>query len=154
MDTQSVMVSVAAGCVSLSAVIASYMQIANANRKLKLDLYEKRIAIYTTAVDYCVLIADDNSTPAMLFSLQIRASKVHSESLFLFELKDEIYKTLQTLVEAGIIVTKYQAMKEQRDNGKTTHEEVGQMRMARATATETLAQLQTQIRPYLDFTKV
>lgn len=95
-DTVTVLLSIAAILIALSQ-----MKIASA--KARLDLYNKRFAIYTTALEYFQALWEKSETPLKV--CEANMIKAFRESKFLFKKSDGIYETLEKIKDAGAMAT-------------------------------------------------
>lgn len=85
------------------AIALSQMKIASA--KTKLDLYNKRFAIYIASLDYYHALLNESNAAAKEKS--IAQSKGYREALFLFNKKDEIYTILGEIEGKGASARSY-----------------------------------------------
>jgi hypothetical protein len=96
-------VSVVGGVVGLIALTVAWSQMRIASAKIKLDLYNKRFNIYLATLDYYQSAyektQEDMKVKAIAFI------KSYRESLFLFDSKDGIYKTLERIKDSGAAIS-------------------------------------------------
>jgi hypothetical protein len=85
--------------VSLVAAYVGYCQLRIANAKLRMDLYNKRFAIYTAALDLHQACYQDKYP--VLRDAQLAFVKYFRESQFLFEYQDGVYKTLELMKDGA-----------------------------------------------------
>jgi len=74
-----------------------------ASSKARLDLYNKRFAIYTTALEYYQALWGKTDTPIKV--CEANMIKAFRESKFLFKSSDGIYETLEKIKDAGAMAT-------------------------------------------------
>jgi len=74
-----------------------------ASSKARLDLYNKRFAIYTTALEYYQVLW--GKSDASLKVSEANMIKAFRESKFLFKKSDGIYGTLEKIKDAGAMAT-------------------------------------------------
>ncbi|MEX3982247.1 hypothetical protein AB4Y45_25075 [Paraburkholderia sp. EG287A] len=89
--------------VSLAAAYVGYCQLKIANAKLRMDLYNKRFAIYTAALDLHQACYQDKYP--VLKDAQMDFVKYFRESQFLFEYKDGVYKSLELMKDGAAKVS-------------------------------------------------
>ncbi|HHA2457802.1 TPA: hypothetical protein ACOENU_000288 [Stenotrophomonas maltophilia] len=95
-DTVTVLLSIATILIALS-------QMKIASSKARLDLYNKRFAIYTTALEYYQALWGKTDTP--IKACEANMIKAFRESKFLFKSSDGIYETLEKIKDAGAMAT-------------------------------------------------
>ncbi|EKT4082964.1 hypothetical protein QEG29_001173 [Stenotrophomonas maltophilia] len=132
------------------AIALSQMKIASA--KTKLDLYNKRFAIYIASLDYYHALLNESNAAAKEKS--IAQSKGYREALFLFNKKDEIYTTLSEIEGKGASARSYA---EQIANleGSQAASELASLQEKRKGVLGDIGQLidklEKQLEPYLRF---
>lgn len=84
--------------VSLSVGFVAYSQMRIASAKAKLDLYNKRFAIYAAALDYYWALWNEQDS---VTTLSPALTKAYRESQFLFAGADGIYETLGKIQQHG-----------------------------------------------------
>jgi hypothetical protein len=94
--------------VSLSVGFIAYSQMRIASAKAKLDLYNKRFAIYAAALDYYWALWNEHDS---VTTLSPALTKAYRESQFLFAGADGIYEILGKIQQHGA-------------NAKLHHEEI------------------------------
>lgn len=135
------------------AIALSQMKIASA--KTKLDLYNKRFAIYIASLDYYHALWHESNAVAQEKS--IAQSKGYREALFLFNEKDDVYKTLGEIQSKGASVRSYakQIAELEGKEGSEAASELGRYRGKRTSALgemDTLLEnLENELKPYLRF---
>ncbi|WP_416424486.1 hypothetical protein RAM80_01605 [Pseudomonas sp. App30] len=102
MSSTALTVSIAATLVAFAGFVVAYFQMKIASAKVKLDLYNRRWGIYLAALDYYQSAYDKTEE-----SMEVKAMgfiKAFRESVFLFDSKDGITKTLEKIKDKGAIV--------------------------------------------------
>jgi hypothetical protein len=92
---------------SAMAIIVVYSQMKIASTKLRLDLYNKRFAIYQSAFDLYNAHNLHNWNPEVVSDLELQFLKSFRESQFLFDEKHGIYKILETIKKNSTSITIY-----------------------------------------------
>jgi len=107
-SSAALIVSIAAALVAFAGFVVAYSQMKIASAKVKLDLYNRRWGIYLAALDYYQSAYDKTEE-----SMEIKAVgfiKAFRESVFLFDSKDGITKTMGKIKDRGAaILTRRQA---------------------------------------------
>ncbi|WP_243412499.1 hypothetical protein [Stenotrophomonas maltophilia] len=88
---------------SIATILIALSQMKIASSKARLDLYNKRFAIYTTALEYFQALWEKSDTP--LKACEANMIKAFRESKFLFKQSDGIYETLERIKDAGAMAT-------------------------------------------------
>lgn len=113
-DTITLIVSVVT-LVSTFSVAYAQMKIASA--KIKLDLYNKRFAVYISALDYYQATWDEPHDKIKEKGKQL--TKSYRESKFLFEPSDGVYETIGKIQWNGTVIRSCEEHKHQRENNLT-----------------------------------
>ncbi len=155
-DTATFLLGAAALLVSGSVGLVAYLQMRIASAKVKLDLYNKRFAIYAAALDFYLALWNEHDSVAALAPAMTRA---YRESQFLFSESDGIYETLGKLQQHGFKAKHYFEEIREREVpylGKTTIAYTQRRdRSAELSAYEKeLKNLERQIAKYLAFTGI
>ena len=103
MDNQTAIYMGVATCViAFLAFLVAYWQMEIASAKLRLELYNKRFAIYIAAIEYYQAAMNDNY-PEMK---RVAQKFIHAfrESKFLFDPKDNVYSTLVEIKNCGAAI--------------------------------------------------
>lgn len=153
-DTITLMVSIATLLISLATFSVAYSQMRIASAKTKLDLYNKRFAVYVSALDYYQ--ATWNESHENIKEKGNQFTKFYRESKFLFESSDGIYETLGKIQQNGSSIGFYKEHKYKRDNNltddivdiNTLHESSVN---ASANFERNLIELEKQIDKYIQF---
>ena len=101
-SSATLIVSIAAALVAFAGFVVAYSQMKIASAKVKLDLYNRRWGIYLAALDYYQSAYDKTEE-----SMEVKAVgfiKAFRESVFLFDSKDGITKTLEKIKDKGAII--------------------------------------------------
>nr|WP_313216949.1 hypothetical protein [Stenotrophomonas geniculata] len=88
---------------SIATILIALSQMKIASSKARLDLYNKRFAIYTTALEYYQVLW--GKSDASLKVSEANMIKAFRESKFLFKKSDGIYGTLEKIKDAGAMAT-------------------------------------------------
>ncbi|MBA0429422.1 MULTISPECIES: hypothetical protein [Stenotrophomonas] len=88
---------------SIATILIALSQMKIASSKSRLDLYNKRFAIYTTALEYYQVLW--GKSDASLKVSEANMIKAFRESKFLFKKSDGIYGTLEKIKDAGAMAT-------------------------------------------------
>ncbi|HGM5526086.1 TPA: hypothetical protein ACKP1A_000601 [Stenotrophomonas maltophilia] len=88
---------------SIATILIALSQMKIASSKARLDLYNKRFAIYTTALEYYQVLW--GKSDASLKVSEANMIKAFRESKFLFKKSDGIYETLEKIKDAGAMAT-------------------------------------------------
>jgi hypothetical protein len=149
---------VAAILVSICAVIVSgvsagigILQWRNAVRKLKLDLYERRLNVYFVAISYYQAAMEDNIEEIdRNMPLFIKATR---ESRFLFKDEDGILKLMRDMSRQFAQMTAYAYEKAR--GGEADAQELVSLRKVKQdrlfSLENALQEFETKLEPYLDF---
>ncbi len=145
--------SIAAATVALATLVVGYSQMRIASAKVKLDLYNKRFAVYLSALEYyqCTWGQRDGTKEKAAEFI-----KSYRESQFLFFRSDGIYDTLTRIKDNASRVVSYDESRKEGDDEKklegtfshTVHE---QTELARRELAEDLLLLEEQMNDYIDF---
>ncbi|MCW2065059.1 UNVERIFIED_ORG: hypothetical protein M2420_000378 [Stenotrophomonas maltophilia] len=141
--------------VSITVGLVAYSQMRIASAKVKLDLYNKRFAIYVAALDFYIALWHDPDSLSRLSPVLTRAFR---ESQFLFSGSDGIYETLRKIQQHGIKakyhheqITKIEAARGQEGSAAAQREK----RDVELSAYEVeLKELERRISKYLAFANV
>lgn len=98
----TLVVSLVTASVSIATYFIARSQMKIASAKIKLDLYNKRWAIYLAVLDYHQSAYDKTEE-----SMEIKAVgfiKAFRESVFLFDSKDGITKTMEKIKDRGAAI--------------------------------------------------
>lgn len=88
---------------SIATILIALTQAKIANSKARLDLYNKRFAIYSVALEYFQVLWEKSDTPLKV--CEANMIKAFRESKFLFKSSDGIYETLEKIKDAGAMAT-------------------------------------------------
>jgi len=156
MDTGAIIAFMAA-CFAGAAVFVSVTQQRTIEYKLKLDLYDKRFAVYTVALEFFqVTLGDDLDVGK---SKSVEFVKYFRESQFLFEKKDGVYDTLRLIQIDCSHILEYRRQKQMNTN--TLERDEGALKRlynlqegSYSQLLEYMEELERQIEPYLDFRRI
>jgi hypothetical protein len=116
-DTITLIVSIATVLISIATFSVAYSQMKIASAKTKLDLYNKRFAVYVSALDY--YHATWNEPHDKIKERGNQFVKFYRESQFLFEPSDGVYETLGKILQNGSQIQAYKQHKYERENDLT-----------------------------------
>jgi len=148
--------SLATIAVSITVGLVAYSQMRIASAKVKLDLYNKRFAIYAAALDFYLALWNEHDSVGKLAPALTRA---YRESQFLFAGIDGIYETLGRIQQHGFKAKHY--LEEIRTTETPPHGATGSAYLQRKRRSEELSKyekelknLEHQIAQYLAFTSI
>lgn len=98
----------------ISTFSVAYAQMKIASAKIKLDLYNKRFAVYISALEYYQ--ATWYESPDRMKEKGNQFVKFYRESKFLFEPSDGAYETLGKIQKNGAVIHSYEMHNHQREN--------------------------------------
>lgn len=103
----TLVVSIAVAVIGLATFVVGYSQMKIASAKIKLDLYNRRFAVYLATLEYYQSAYGKTEE-----SMEVKGNgfiKAYRESQFLFDADDGIYKTLTRIKDSGADIKAYQA---------------------------------------------
>ncbi|OCB03269.1 hypothetical protein BBC27_08730 [Acidithiobacillus ferrivorans] len=141
--------------IAIAVVIIAYRQWKTASATLKLELYKRRFNIYLSVLDlYQATMKGslaDMEKSAIPFIMSFR------ESLFLFDEKDGIYKTLEIIKDEYSKIEAYEKAEADSDDSDDSERIAERARASNGSYTrleERLLKLEEQLKKYLDFSKI
>ncbi|MBJ7533272.1 hypothetical protein JDN40_04015 [Rhodomicrobium vannielii ATCC 17100] len=87
----------------VATFFVAYSQMRIASAKARLDLYNRRFAIYICALEYYLILSNDASE-AEIKEKTISFTKASRESIFLFDPIDGIGQTMHDIMQDGSII--------------------------------------------------
>lgn len=155
-DTATLLLGAAALLVSSSVGLVAYSQMRIASAKTKLDLYNKRFAIYVSALDFYQALWNE---PDAVLKISAATTRAYRESQFLFDRADGVYETFGKLHQHGFKAKYHHDQIKQIESpphGRTG--DAAYDRQAKSTSLtayeKELRVLETRIAKYLSFTGV
>jgi uncharacterized protein YhaN len=153
-DTITLIVSIATVLISIATFSVAYSQMKIASAKTKLDLYNKRFAVYVSALDYYQ--ATWNEPHEKIKERGNQFTKLFREAQFLFEPSDGVNETLKKIQQNGSIIHSYEKHKYERENNLTNDRlDLNTMNessmKARLEFEQNLLTLEKQIEKYIQF---
>lgn len=152
-DTITLIVSIAAVLVSIATFSVAYSQMKIASAKIRLDLYNKRFAVYVSALDYYHSTWYESQDKIKERGNQF--VKFYRESQFLFESGDGVYDTLKKIMQNGADIQYYEKDKYEREKDPTKgfpdSERDEKMMSVRFDFEENLKTLEQKIEKYIKF---
>lgn len=147
------LMSIAAFFISLATFSVAYSQVKIASAKTKLDLYNKRFAVYISALDYYHTTFESHDK---IKERGNHLTKAYRESLFLFEPSSGIYETLGKIRQNGSRIHAYKEHKYKIENNSTNdrcdlHEMHEKSMNASFDLEKNLLKLEEQIKKYIQF---
>ncbi|MBF8731952.1 hypothetical protein IRZ59_16060 [Pseudomonas guariconensis] len=145
--------SIAAATVGAGTFIVGYSQMRIASAKIKLDLYNKRFAVYAAALEYYQCVWDKREGTKEKAAEFIKG---YRESQFLFATSDGIYETLGRIMQNANVVVSSDEIKKQQGEGKPSKGSLAESLHRRAEEArldlgKDLLLLETQMNDYIDF---
>jgi len=139
--------------VGIATFIVAMSQMKIASAKNKIELYNKRFAIYVATLDYCnALWYESNTSAREKSNAQTKGCR---ESVFLFKMKHGVYDTLQKIQEKGASARHYQDEIEKLEAAGSTCRSLTSYRGKRTAVlgemTPILETLEKQLERYLRF---
>lgn len=156
-DSITLIVSIATVLISIATFSVAYSQMKIASAKTKLDLYNKRFAVYVSALDYYQ--ATWSEPHDKIKEKRNQFTKFYRESKFLFEPSDGVYETLGRIQQNGSSIYAYEKHKYERENNLTNnrldlHAMHEHSIKARLEFEKNLLALERQIEEYIQFTTI
>ena len=140
--------SVGTAILAAGTLMVGYSQMRIASAKIRLDLYNKRFAVYVTALEYFQVVWDKRD------GLKEKSADfiiAYRESRFLFSAKDGIYDTLTRIKDDASLVTGYDESKKQDGESKDGFDLNERVADARLNLHRHMLQLEDQMNDYIDF---
>jgi len=140
----------------LATFFVAYSQMRIASAKARLDLYNRRFAIYICALEYYLLLNNDASE-AEIKEKSISFTKAARESIFLFDTIDGISETMHDIMQDGSIIREYMRADKDYDSGRQ-RDETSLLHQASINARDDfykkLGLLEQQIDKYIEFRNI
>ena len=138
----------------ISTFSVAYAQMKIASAKIKLDLYNKRFAVYVSALEYYQ--ATWGKSPDRMKEKGNQFVKFYRESKFLFEPSDGVYETLGKIKDNGAVISFYEEQKDTNENNFSDDRLcLGELHessvAAREEFTTNLHELEKQMDKYIQF---
>lgn len=152
-------IAIVTACIAFIVAVITFRQWKVNKEKLRLDLYDRRFAIYTALLDYYIArtepSSETRSVPDSMAKAELAFVKAHREACFMFPSESHVYKTLSELAD---VLDKLPVFKNPRDN-TTWREGLDCGRITpgknyeenRWKADELRRNLEDKIAPYLNF---
>ena len=146
--------SIASILVSIAAFSVAYSQMKISSAKVRLDLYNKRFAIYCSAVDY--YISNCHDSHIKIKEQEFKFIESLRESRFLFEPHDKIHEILVEIHRNGCSIHCSKEYKYNKENNMIGDEETVQAFRKieiknRDAFGENLIKLENNIEKYIQF---
>ncbi|KAI95915.1 hypothetical protein T281_02805 [Rhodomicrobium udaipurense JA643] len=140
----------------VATFFVAYSQMKIASAKARLDLYNRRFAIYICALEYYLILSNDASE-AEIKEKSISFTKASRESIFLFDPIDGIGQTMHDIMQDGSIIRSYMRADKDYDSGKR-RDDTSVLHQASIKAREDfekkLGLLERQIDKYIEFRNI
>jgi len=151
-DYATLAVAIIVGLIT-GSIAFTQMKIASA--KIKLDLYNKRFAVYEAALEYHQAIWSKDKEPLAEMDEKAKAFvKAYRESQFLFAPKDGVYDTLSVILQDGAKVVYFEREKRNPQDINDLHLMGSNANKGRKSFSENLLTLEKQMEKYIQFRDV
>ena len=159
-DTVDILIAWTPIVISLFLLVITYRQAKINEEKLRLDLYNRRFEIYSSALDYfqALLLYDaSQSLQADLLILRKDFVKSCEESQFLFDKKSGVYELLKEMHSKSFVRTGFKETSQVLANAGAVDEVIQGFTKSEETLSwfsDAISKLKDKMSPYLNFHKI
>ena len=140
--------------ISLAVAFIALAQYKTNNNKLRLDLYNRRFAVYDKTLAYYQVCYSRDSNNEALREIATDFVRAYRESFFLFGRESAVYKALTEIKDTFGFLGQFDAKFKSEPNNKDELRAWSEIKASKPDPTKLMESLEQALTPWLDFQKI